>query len=895
MAVAGDHPRQRELRADDIDPAVRAQAHRARQAADPGRCRQRAPVEVDGLCTHRHGLQVECGAAGHCCRGACACGAAQAAGVGNSQLALADRGGAAVAVGPAQRERAGARFAQAGVAAQLRRQRQVGGAAHGQRRSAQGSAAAGDAAAGVSHRASGLVEIADVEHAGADLQRAAAQRRCAGHQQLAAAQRDRAAVVGLVAAAQRQAGAASLAQGAAAADGAAQRLVDAGAVHQAGPVGQGHRACIGAAAQSAGATDLQRALAHRGVAGVGAEARQAQRARAVLMQRTAAADDAAMAVAVRSIEAQRGVVEHVANPAGRAAIAHLQHARTDSGAAAVAVVSGQDQEAASVAVFDQAASAADHASQRLVGARTVAQAGAGGQRHRAGEAARTQLPGAAQLHRAGVHRDGAAVAADAGQRQRARGGAVFDHGAGAADHAAQRLVNAGADPQRGAVGNRDRAAVVPRAQAGRSLQYQAAVVDRGGAAVGVGSAQRERAGARLAQACAAAQLCRQRQVGGAAHGQRRSAQGSAAAGDAAAGVSHRASGLVEIADVEHAGADLQRAAAQRRCAGHQQLAAAQRDRAAVVGLVAAAQRQAGAASLAQGAAAADGAAQRLVDAGAVHQAGPVGQGHRACIGAAAQSAGATDLQRALAHRGVAGVGAEARQAQRARAVLMQRTAAADDAAMAVAVRSIEAQRGVVEHVANPAGRAAIAHLQHARTDSGAAAVAVVSGQDQEAASVAVFDQAASAADHASQRLVGARTVAQAGAGGQRHRAGEAARTQLPGAAQLHRAGVHRDGAAVAADAGQRQRARGGAVFDHGAGAADHAAQRLVNAGADPQRGAVGNRDRAAVASSAQAGRSLQHQAAAADGGGATVAAAAGQGQRAGAGFGQAGASTRDRA
>ena len=52
-----------------------------------------------------------------------------------------------------------------------------------------------------------------------------------------------------------------------------QRLVDAGAVQQAGPVGQGHRAGISPAAQSTGAGDLQRALAHRGVAGVAAEAR----------------------------------------------------------------------------------------------------------------------------------------------------------------------------------------------------------------------------------------------------------------------------------------------------------------------------------------------------------------------------------------------------------------------------------------------------------------------------------------------------------------------------------------------------------------------------------------------------------------------------------------------
>ena len=205
-----------------------------------------------------------------------------------------------------------------------------------------------------------------------------------------------------------------------------------------------HRGVVQDIALKAGAVALQDAGRHRRAAAVAVGARQDQHAGTCLGDRARAADRVDGRERVASIEHQAGMVDDVAaaQGAGRAAVADLQNAVCDDGAAAVKVVAGERQAAG--ALLDQAAAADDHAGQRGV-AGAVGGQGARTQRDRAagtrqgadrlyvaaevecavvdGERSRgvERAAAARQRQRAAIHRRATAVAVGGAQR----------HGAGA--------------------------------------------------------------------------------------------------------------------------------------------------------------------------------------------------------------------------------------------------------------------------------------------------------------------------------------------------------------------------------------------------------------------------------------------------------------------------------
>ncbi|MNQ59891.1 hypothetical protein D3C85_741540 [compost metagenome] len=106
--------------------------------------------------------------------------------------------------------------------------------------------------------------------------------------------------------------------------------------------------------ESARAAQRQRARLHRGAAGVGVGAREGCAASAQLLHRAAAADRTGKGAGVAAVEGEDAAVRHITRErATGAAIAHLQRAAFDGGAARVAVVPAQRERAG--AVLDQLA------------------------------------------------------------------------------------------------------------------------------------------------------------------------------------------------------------------------------------------------------------------------------------------------------------------------------------------------------------------------------------------------------------------------------------------------------------------------------------------------------------------------------------------------------------
>ncbi|MNV13125.1 hypothetical protein D3C71_1037530 [compost metagenome] len=106
--------------------------------------------------------------------------------------------------------------------------------------------------------------------------------------------------------------------------------------------------------ESARAAQRQRARLHRGAAGVGVDAREGGAASAQLQHRAAAADRTGKGAGVAAVEGEDAAVRHITRErATGAAIAHLQRAAFDGGAARVAVVPAQRERAG--AVLDQLA------------------------------------------------------------------------------------------------------------------------------------------------------------------------------------------------------------------------------------------------------------------------------------------------------------------------------------------------------------------------------------------------------------------------------------------------------------------------------------------------------------------------------------------------------------
>ncbi len=169
------------------------------------------------------------------------------------------------------------------------------------------------------------------------------------------------------------------------------------------------------AAGGAAVADLQRTAADRRGAGIGVVTRQRQCAGAALGQRAGAADHARIGQRVAAVEGKHAVVHDVADDrAGDAAVADLQDARADRGAAGIGAVSRQDQRAG--AGLGERARAADHAG---IGQRVAAV------EHQsavvddiAGDAAGRAA--AADLQRAVADRRAAGIDVRAGENKRAR-------------------------------------------------------------------------------------------------------------------------------------------------------------------------------------------------------------------------------------------------------------------------------------------------------------------------------------------------------------------------------------------------------------------------------------------------------------------------------------------
>ena len=145
--------------------------------------------------------------------------------------------------------------------------------------------------------------------------------------------------------------------------------IDFGVARQTGDTGDNQLAVIpgagrcdaDAAAGGLGKTvELQNAATHRRVTGIGVAADNRQGAAAAFDQIAAATDDIAVGKTVAAIERHRAVVHNIAqHRAAGAAIAELQGAGGDCGAAAVEIAAGQDGGAA--AFVEQIAAAADNA------------------------------------------------------------------------------------------------------------------------------------------------------------------------------------------------------------------------------------------------------------------------------------------------------------------------------------------------------------------------------------------------------------------------------------------------------------------------------------------------------------------------------------------------------
>ncbi len=179
----------------------------------------------------------------------------------------------------------------------------------------------------------------------------------AGAELVAAGGRDRAgaddgaATVGVVAGERERAGA-LLGEAAGAADDTGEGEVIGAVHHEGAAVGDvaADRACGAAVAK------LECAAVDGGAAGVGVVGGEDERAGAGLGEAAGAADDAGIGHGVGAIEDQRGVVGHIARKdAGAAAVADLQGAAGDGGAAAEAIGPGEDHRA--VALFSQTAPA----------------------------------------------------------------------------------------------------------------------------------------------------------------------------------------------------------------------------------------------------------------------------------------------------------------------------------------------------------------------------------------------------------------------------------------------------------------------------------------------------------------------------------------------------------
>ncbi|MCR5864931.1 hypothetical protein LRS14_06665 [Aquincola sp. J276] len=902
-------------------PAVQAQRHRG-----AGRAAQRS----DGLVRIQHqcgtGIQLHR-------RGVRQCIAAQ-----QPQGAALHRGQAAVAVAAGQRELAGAGLRQAAAAADRHAQHQRAAALHHQQAVVDDGAAArragAAAAAQPQHAAAVNGGAAAVAVVGRQRQAAAArlaQRAGAGngvgHRERRTAVEHQAALVDHRAAAQRAGGATGAhLQRAAGVDGGAAAVAVVGAQDQQAAAGLHQRAGAGhstgqregraavehqaavvgdaTAAQRAGAATrahAQRAAGVDGGAQVGVVGGEREQAAAGLREAAVALQQAGQGEVGAPVHHQ-GTVE-VDGPAARraagAAVAQLQRAAgVDGGAAAVAVVGGQREQAG--ACLPQGAAAADGVGQRdgiaaVDDQRAVVGDGAAG--HRAGGAAVAQLQaaagrdaGAARIAVAAGQREVAAALLDELQRvghRHAAGDAAAEQRAGVVAAGAQRLVGgqghgaragqradrlAGVDGQRGAGIHLHRAAVADGAAA---LQRQAAgAAHGGGAAVAVAARQGEQPGARLRQRSAAAD-----------------------------GIAHRQ----RIAAVEHQRTVVDHRAAAQRAGGaavaHLQRAAGLHRGAAGIAVVRG-QHQRAAAGLPQPAAAVDGGGLHDGVAAVEHQGAVVADGART---QRAGRAAVAHLQRgATGDGGAAGMAVVGGQHHGTGAVGGQAAAAADGAAHRDAAAAVEHQAAIVHHPgrAQAARSAAIAHLQAApAVDGGAAAVAVVGGQREQAG--ACLPQGAAAADGVGQRdgiaaVDDQRAVVGDGAAG--HRAGGAAVAQLQaaagrdaGAARIAVAAGQREVAAALLDELQRvghRHAAGDAAAEQRAGVVAAGAQRLVGgqghgaragqradrlAGVDGQRGAGIHLHRAAVADGAAA---LQRQAAgAAHGGGAAVAVAARQGEQ----------------
>ena len=180
----------------------------------------------------------------------------------------------------------------------------------------------------------------------------------------------------------------------------------------------------------AAVTDLQRAAADRGAAGIGVGPGQRRGAGAALLHRAAAGDDVCEGDRVRAVERERAVVGDVARDRpGGAAVTDLQGAGGDRGAAGIGVGPRQ-RRGAGTALLHRAA-ARDVAAERP---------GAGAIEEKTaviGDVAGNRSSGAAvtDLQRAAADRGAAGIGVGPGQRRRA--GADLLHRAAARDVAAE--------------------------------------------------------------------------------------------------------------------------------------------------------------------------------------------------------------------------------------------------------------------------------------------------------------------------------------------------------------------------------------------------------------------------------------------------------------------------